>query len=775
MKKILFSLFLCVLASTVFAGTAVTYVVATSEDDTYARTGVNAYSAISTILGRVGNNDYSGYFRWQVNIPIGATITYSLISMRAYANGVGGPPLAAFLIDSANCPSFASSNPAGMTVNVDSVDYTPGTWNAGTWYSILTVNKLIQIFMNKPGYASGNYIGIRIGPRVGLGGADKYRTAYTFDQSTSTISSAKLVVYYNQTPAVPIGLAPLHNSTTYNLQPQFIWGSITDPDGDTVLYNFELDTVDTFNSAGKISVTGSSATTYTPGFSLAPGNWYWRVQSLDSSTNPISTFVTATSAWCATQKVTILVNQPPTVVTLLAPPNASSTLNHTPTFIWSHATDPDGDPVSYKLQVDDDSGFGSPEFESGFSSATEATPVSDLATGLYYWRVISQDTSLAKNTTSVWTVTLLNRPPNVVSLLAPPNASSTSNHTPTFIWSDATDPDGGPVVYSIEVSTTISFANIVYTSGFGSATTATPSSELAKGLYYWRVISRDTSLAQNTSATWSVTLLNRPPNPVTLNQPIDSEKTNNHTPTFLWAYATDPDGDPLEYKLEVDNNPDFTSPEFETSFSGNNQATPGLPLATDLYSWRVICQDNSFAQATSAVRTFIAFDTIHQRIISSVDTYTFYLGTWDSSTDYTPVTLAANTLVGTDTVTILVYNAKHPFAADSAGKISPPDKHFISRWWSISGNGNIQNADITFTYTDSDFTDANIGGAYTEANLEFVKRTGGNWTWYPASSRNTTANWVKRAGITSFSDWTLSGPGGVPVELSRFEVEVIKP
>ena len=39
-------------------------------------------------------------------------------------------------------------------------------------------------------------------------------------------------------------------------------------------------------------------------------------------------------------------------------------------------------------------------------------------------------------------------------------------------------------------------------------------------------------------------------------------------------------------------------------------------------------------------------------------------------------------------------------------------------------------------------------------------------------TRDTTANWIELNGVTSFSDWTFSGPGGVPVELSRFEAVV---
>jgi hypothetical protein len=870
-RKIVVGLFICFLVSSALAGTGVTYVVATSEDDTYARTGVNAYTAVSTISGRAGANNYDTYFRWQVNIPTGAKITYSLISMRAYVAGTGAPALAAFLVDTANCPSF-SSDPTGLPWSIDSVNYgSPGApaWGAGLWYSILTVDKLVQAFINKSEYASGNYMGIKFGFAAGGSGTDKYRTAYQFDQSSTTVSSARLAVYYNQTPSVPIPLLPINNSSTYSLQPQFSWNTATDPDGDAIRYNFVLDTVTTFNSLSVTSVNYATGTTFTPGGNLAAGIWYWRVQSIDSSTNPISNFVTATSAWCATQKVTLLVNQPPGVVSLITPPDASSTNDRTPTFIWSSTTDPDiGDTVSYRVQVDDDINFGSINYQNAFSANTSTTPLVELGNGFYYWRVIAQDTSFAASTSGLWTLTIENRPPDAVTLISPANASSTQDHNPTFVWNPGTDPDAGDTLsYKIQVADDIGFTSIVLELAFDVVTTASRGSDFATGSYYWRIISRDTSLATNTSSAWTITIENRPPNAVTLDVPPDATQTFNHTPYFRWFTATDPDaGDTVIYEIQIDNDADFSSPAYAPGFSSGttaqpglgtgyfywrvisqdtslaqntsetrtltikNQppnavsliqpldssntadhtplfawdtttdpdagdsldyflevsttisfsdiayssgfssattATPGTDLPTGLYYWRVISRDTSLATNTSSAWWFIAYDTTtHQQTVNATGTTVFYLGT---GADYTPVTFVVNSVTGTDTVTVSVFDAKHPNATDSTGNLG--NQYFISRWVRISNTGGISSADITFTYTDADFTDANFG-ALAEDQISFAKWNGISWTWLPSSDRDVDANWIKLNGITSFSDWTLSGPGGVPVELSRFEVNI---
>lgn len=151
-------------------------------------------------------------------------------------------------------------------------------------------------------------------------------------------------------------------------------------------------------------------------------------------------------------------------------------------------------------------------------------------------------------------------------------------------------------------------------------------------------------------------------------------------------------------------------------------------------------------------------DTTQQVIFRDPGEEKFHLMTNGSETAYSPVSIYVNSLTSTDTVTLMVNDAKHPSAS------SP---YFISRWYRIQNTGGITNADLTLRYTDSDVSDSSIA----EGDLMVAKYAGSSWSFYTPDSLDVTGNSARLNGVTSFSDWTLSGPSGVPVELSGFDTE----
>jgi len=79
----------------------------------------------------------------------------------------------------------------------------------------------------------------------------------------------------------------------------------------------------------------------------------------------------------------------PPAPSLTSPGDGDNLNTPTPTLIWSTVPDPSA-PVTYYAEIDDDSGFGSPNYNSGWISATSWAPPT-LPEGLWYWRVRARD------------------------------------------------------------------------------------------------------------------------------------------------------------------------------------------------------------------------------------------------------------------------------------------------------------------------------------------------------------------------------------------------
>jgi len=108
-------------------------------------------------------------------------------------------------------------------------------------------------------------------------------------------------------------------------------------------------------------------------------------------------------------RLTVNSNQSPTAPVLSLPVDGALTNNSTPLFEWSASTDPDGDVVTYTLQVDNNADFSLPEVDADYFSPTFYSPISDLADGTYYWRARSRDDSSPPAYSSwsdVWSLTI---------------------------------------------------------------------------------------------------------------------------------------------------------------------------------------------------------------------------------------------------------------------------------------------------------------------------------------------------------------------------------
>jgi len=96
-------------------------------------------------------------------------------------------------------------------------------------------------------------------------------------------------------------------------------------------------------------------------------------------------------------------NTPPPKVNLTSPANNSGTEHdRNTTFVWEAVTDEDGDPVSYYLQVDNDSNCNSPFIDISTSDTNYTSTIYLNLSISYYWRVRAYDGMEFGNYSDVW-------------------------------------------------------------------------------------------------------------------------------------------------------------------------------------------------------------------------------------------------------------------------------------------------------------------------------------------------------------------------------------
>lgn len=161
--------------------------------------------------------------------------------------------------------------------------------------------------------------------------------------------------------------------------------NVYDPDAHDLMYYFELDTANTFDSP-KFDTSGAVSegfeTTVWSVYDLADNTrYFWRAKASDGASD---------SGWTTADFFVNLANDPPSAPTLKNPGSGASVDSLFPTLAVNPATDVDKDTVSYRfeLYVDQDA--------SQIATADVATPAWTVPDPLidntwYYWRARAED------------------------------------------------------------------------------------------------------------------------------------------------------------------------------------------------------------------------------------------------------------------------------------------------------------------------------------------------------------------------------------------------
>ncbi|MCK4433272.1 MAG: hypothetical protein KAV48_04990, partial [Methanomicrobia archaeon] len=172
----------------------------------------------------------------------------------------------------------------------------------------------------------------------------------------------------------------------------------------------------------------------------------------------------------------------------------------------------------------------------------------------------------------------------IVILISPANLATLTSLNVTFTWNAFP----GATTYTIQADDTSDCSSPIYTNSISDPTTTDSYTFSTYGTYYWRV----TADNSNWSAIWSFTISVTGVGPE-LVYPDNGITITDQTPTFDW----DPFSGASTYTIEVDDTPDFSSPELTDSISHpTTDYTPGSPLPDDTgYWWRVKANNSDWS------------------------------------------------------------------------------------------------------------------------------------------------------------------------------------
>lgn len=185
-------------------------------------------------------------------------------------------------------------------------------------------------------------------------------------------------------------------------------------------------------------------------------------------------------------------------------------------------------------------------------------------------------------------------PPAPQNLTANGSNPSPWKNTPGFTisWTNPSDPSGIARAYYKLGTAPTSNAD---TTGSAPGTPPFNLNATQQGgqlLYVWLKDGAHNTNYQN-NASVNLRYDGTAPSVPTLLSPSNNSSTNNPKPSFDWSDATDTGGSGLSsYEIQVDNNADFSSPEFSATPT-TSTATPTSNLAHGTYSWRVRAKDGA--------------------------------------------------------------------------------------------------------------------------------------------------------------------------------------
>jgi len=194
----------------------------------------------------------------------------------------------------------------------------------------------------------------------------------------------------NTEPAVPVMVTPNDDALCTDNPLDFVWNASIDPDGDSVQYEVQVATNNSFSEDIQTKTTSST----THNFTLLKGTaYYWRLRAKDNKNN--------FSAYAATRKLYSegegVSNHLPYAATLISPELNANITDVTTILKWS-ASDVDNDPLTYDVYF----GKSNPPvlIAENITATEKSVDLNEAIT--YYWKVVVKDDKGGESIGQVW-------------------------------------------------------------------------------------------------------------------------------------------------------------------------------------------------------------------------------------------------------------------------------------------------------------------------------------------------------------------------------------
>lgn len=194
----------------------------------------------------------------------------------------------------------------------------------------------------------------------------------------------------NKAPSTPTQVFPTDGLLCTENPLDFLWNASTDTDGDSITYEVQVATDESFSSDLQTKTPSNTSNTFT----LLKGIvYYWRVRAKDSKNN----FSDYSTVWKYYTEGEGITNHLPFAPTLIHPILNATIIDISTALEWS-STDVDADPLTYDIYFGD---TNPPTLiQENISSTSYSVDLSASTT--YYWKIVVKDDNGGQAIGQIW-------------------------------------------------------------------------------------------------------------------------------------------------------------------------------------------------------------------------------------------------------------------------------------------------------------------------------------------------------------------------------------